>query len=273
MTEMGQVYAYLLKHRTIESRPSGRSSRPDEGDVANLLRHCDPDRLRDFQKFLEGQGLQLREYRDTDFKGIRSGGQVWVLMRRPGTSVPPYLGSEALHRDMALRDGESRLTTGTWFLHIWLQYLSLIYTRLGRGVSQVSEYQDAVFTEEQLIGAVEGHIETVRKIGVSSGAEEAVFSILDTAKGKDIAKRVKAFIGLMLKGNLIESSEQDTYRQTLLGAAEFAESFGRTMRHYLNIQEGTEDSLVNINDTLTVASILSPESVDAHTEELNDVAD
>lgn len=252
MNEMGKVFSYLLKYRVVESNPRGRrSSRPGEPEMARLLLSSDPDSLKAFDDFLGGQGLQLREYRDTDFKGIPVGGRVWLLMRSATEAVPAYLGVERIVQALSLRENEPRLTANTWFLHIWLMYLALVYTRLGRGVSQVSDYVDTSFTKDQLLDAVAQHVENVRQIGVDKGAEEKVFAILDAAKGGDIGRRVRGFLDLMCDAGLIELAEEDTYQQTLLGAAEFAESYGRTLRHYLNIDEGALDSLVNVANTLT----------------------
>jgi len=255
MHEMGQVFAYLLKYRCVESKiRKHRSHRPGETDIVEILKSSEPDSIQLFHEFLSGQGLQLREYRDTDFKGIPNGGRVWLLMRNPTEAITPYLGTERLHQIMSLRENEARLTTSTWFLHIWLMYLALVYTRLGRGVSQISEYQDAIFTKLQLIESVESHIESIRKIGIDKGAEETVFAILDSSKGRDVARRVRGFIDLMLSAGLIETIDDDVYQQTLLGAAEFAESYGRTMRHYLKIKEDSMESLVNITSILTAGA-------------------
>lgn len=268
MVEMGQVFAYLLKYRYVESKSRERKkSRSGEGDVAAILQSSSPDSLASFQEFLDGQGLQLREYRDTDFKGIPPGGRVWLMMRSPTGSVAPYLGIERLHQMMALRDNESRTTTSTWFLHVWLLYLALVYTRLGRGVTEISKYQDAVFTKTQLVEAVVSHLEQIRKIGVDKGAEETVFAILDAAKGGDVDRRVSAFLDLMRDAALVISIDSDTYQQTLLGAAEFAECYGRTLQHYLRIDNDSTDSLAN------VANILTASSSDKNTEGLADVPD
>lgn len=268
MHDMGQVFSYLLKYRVIESKTRDRRvHRPGETDIVAIMQSCEPDAIVSFHEFLDGQGMQLREYRDTDFKGIPNGGRVWLLMRNPTATIPPYLSTERLHQLMALREDENRLTTSIWFLHIWLMYLALVYTRLGRGVSQISEYQDAIFTKIQLIESVESHVENVRKIGIEKGAEETVFSILDSCKGGAVSRRVRAFIELMLTASLIERIEDDVYQQTLLGAAEFSESYGRTMRHYLNIDESALSGLVNISNILTAAT--SEESK----EELADVID
>ncbi|MEW8507226.1 MAG: hypothetical protein AB2598_11010 [Candidatus Thiodiazotropha sp.] len=255
MIEMGQVFAYLLKYRYVESKSGDQKRhRPGEGDIAAILQSCSPEAFESFQQFLDGHGLQLREYRDTDFKGIAPGGRIWLMMRNPTGVVAPYMGVDRLHQMMALRENESRLTTSTWFLHVWLMYLALIYTRLGRGVAEVSKYQDAVFTKTQLVEAVVSHLEQVRRIGVDKGAEETVFAILDAAKGGEVDRRVNSFLDLMRDAALIVSIDSDTYQQTLLGAAEFSESYGRTLQHYLHIEEGGVDGLENVTNILMADS-------------------
>lgn len=241
MEEIGRVYHYLLKHRSIESRPSQRRSRPDENIVASILRSASIDQLDQFNEFLNPQGFKLVEFDDTT-RGVSTAGRVWVLARNGEIPASSFVSTDRVHTDMNLRN-ESREQTSVWFLHIWLIYLSLIYTRTGRGVSEVSSYIDGTFSREALEAAVAEHIESIRNTGASEGAQLRVIDILDAEKGKDVPRRVQTFLKLMVSAGLIMEVSSDEYQQTLLGAYEIAEQYDQSLRIPV---ENTLSSLVNI---------------------------
>lgn len=242
LEDMGQVFQYLLKHRTVEFRPQGRRSNDGEPDVANLLRGSSLDDFDQFQRFLRPQGLKLVEF-DDHMRGVSTAGRAWVLARDLDTEPAAFLSSERLFREMRIRDGESREALAIWFLHIWLIYLSLTYTRLGRGISEVSGYLDATFSREVITEAVEEHIEHIRNTSQADGAETRIIAILDAEKGQDINRRVLAFLNLMKSAGLIYEVSTGEYQQTLLGAYEISEHYDRTLKAPVdNILQG----IVNI---------------------------
>jgi len=89
---------------------------------------------------------------------------------------------------------------------------------------------------------VRDHIERVRGIGLDAGAEQRVYEILSDERGTDVAKRVRAFLGLMVDSGLLGRADSGVYEQTLLGAVEISQSFSRTLQHILP----DEDALSNI---------------------------
>jgi len=247
LAEMGLAFQFLLKYRIAESKPmSRRRMRSGESEVVSILRLADIDGIEEFNEFLSPQGLQLREYADTDFGSIPVGGRVWIMVRHPEGTPPEYMTTKRIYECMRLRENESKESNNIWFLHIWLIYLSLIYTRPGRGVSQVSDFKDAMFLEAQLVEAVSEHIENIRNIGVSQGAAQKVVDVLDAEKGGDIARRVKNFIALFCDSALMIHIGDCEYQQTLLGAIEIAEGYERSMRHYIIPEESVLDNIVNV---------------------------
>lgn len=265
LAEMGQAYQFLLRHRTVESKPMGRRRmRPGESEVVGILRSADINGLEQFNAFLKPQGLQLLEYSDTDYGGISAGGRVWLLARDPEGAPPEYMSTRRIHEAIRLRDTETREVNNVWFLHIWLIYLSLIYTRAGRGVSQVSDFTDALFMEQNLIDAVREHIEKVRNIGESEGADARVIQILDAEKGTDVGRRVKGFLGLMCDSGLLLDLGEGEYQQSLLGAIEIAQGFNRSMRHYIVPEDDVLDNIVNI---------AAPQTEQLEAPETDDVTD
>lgn len=262
---MGQAFHFLQHHRTAESKPmSKRRMRKGESEVVSILRSADIEELEHFNDFLRPQGMQLREYSDTDFGAIPVGGRIWLLVRDPEGQPPEYMSIQCVYEGMRLRDNESRESSYIWFLHIWLIYLSLIYTRPGRGVSQVSDFKDAMFLESQLIDAVSEHIESVRSIGIDKGAPNKILTVLDAEKSGDISRRVKSFITLFCDSGLLIQIGDKEYQQTLLGAIELAEGFDRSMRHYII----PEDSVLN-----NIKNIMMPETDDTEVMETDDVID
>jgi len=248
LNEMGQVHAFLLRYRCIESRPRTRNSRAGEGDLAAVLIEAGVDGLERINRLLAGQGLELLEYTDTDMPGITTGGRVWILARSADASPPPYFSIEQVMARMKLRD-DTRERAAVWYLHIWLIHLALLYSHKGRAVAAVSGYLDSAFAEETLIDSVHGHIERVRGIGLEAGAEQHVFEILTAEHGQDVRRRVRAFLGLMVDSGLLARSDGGVYEQTLLGAVEIANGFSRSLQHILP-DEDALSNIVNLSEPL-----------------------
>jgi hypothetical protein len=241
LIDMGQLHAFLIRYRCIESRPRSRNLRRNEGELASILIESGPEGLENMNRFLAGQGLELIEFTDTDMPGITTGGRIWILARSPEATPPAYFSIEQIMARMKLRD-DTREVAAVWYLHIWLIHLALLYSHKGRSVSAVSGYLDSAFEEETLIQGVRDHIERVRSIGLEAGAEQHVNEILTDERGTDISKRVRAFLGLMVDSGLFVRADNGVYEQTLLGAVEISQSFSRTLQHILP----DEDALSNI---------------------------
>ena len=241
LNDMGQLHAFLMRYRCIESRPRNRKLRRNESELAGILIEAGAEGLEQMNRFLAGQGLDLIEFTDTDMPGITTGGRVWVLARSPEATPPAFFSIDQVMARMKLRD-DTREVAAVWYLHIWLIHLALLYSHKGRAVSAVSGYLDSAFEEETLIQGVRDHIERVRGIGLDAGAEQRVYEILSDERGMDIAKRVRAFLGLMVDSGLLGRADSGVYEQTLLGAVEISQSFSRTLQHILP----DEDALSNI---------------------------
>lgn len=255
MGEIGRVYHYLLKYRSIESKPTQRRSRPDENLVASILRSASVDQLERFNQFLAPQGFELQEFDDST-RGIATAGRAWVLARNGDAPAASYISTERIFTEMNIRGTDSQEATAIWFLHIWLIYLSLIYTRAGRGISEVSSYVDATFSREALEEAVLEHLAHIRQVGVSEVAESKVVAILDEEKGKDVPRRIAAFLKLMTAAGLVLMLDKDEYQQTLLGAYEISEHYDKSLRIPI---ENTLASLVNIVVPQTDSNVMKDE--------------
>lgn len=248
--DMGQAYHFLLKHRLVETKPVNRRARNGEESVAEILRYAAVDELQRFNDFLKPQGLLLVEFGD-EMRSVAKGGKVWVLARHPESMPPQFFTLEPVIAAMRLRDTDSREITVLWFLHIWLIYLSLIYTRHGRGISEVSGFVDATFAQDVLTQAVKDHIEHVRSQGIEESVKSRAVAILDSEKGRDVERRVGAFLRLMCQSGLLIEFGDNAYQQTLLGAYELAKGYGRSLRlpvdnvlnNIVNLAYGAEAAL------------------------------
>ena len=121
MEEIGRVYHYLLKHRSIESKPQLRKSRPDEIQVASIMRSASIDQLERFNEFLAPQGFKLVEFDDST-RGVAAAGRVWILARSGEIAASSFLSTDRVYSEMNVRDRDSREESAVWFLHIWLMY-------------------------------------------------------------------------------------------------------------------------------------------------------
>ena len=105
-TEIGVVFAYLLRWREISGNPPGRSLRDGEREAARILANCNSSDLDDFEGFLNAQGFSLVDRDGVEF-GIPpkagSPNTIWVLTRKRGEYMAPYIDSR-WYID-AMRDG------------------------------------------------------------------------------------------------------------------------------------------------------------------------
>ncbi len=247
MEDMGRVYAFLLAHRVVETKPAVRRLREGEREVAAVLTGADSEEIADLQTFLGAQGFTLIVHDDTSMPGVPTGGRVWLLTRSARDNPPAFLTVDRIHQGLKIRASETNQTATIWFLHIWLNCLALLYTQLGRGISEVSRYQDAIFRRPTLEEAVKHHVEQVRRIGVTGGAAPSVVQTLIAETGRDVHRRVGNFLALMCDSGLLQSIGEDEYRQTLLGAIEIAQSFNHSLAT-LHPGDDVLDNIVNIAD-------------------------
>ena len=270
MTEMGEVYSYLLRHRLIESHPRERRRRTSraglisERDACALLRSADEEQLDHLRAFLAGQGLRLALYDSADYPGIPPGGYVYMLLRQPQAELPPMFSQQRVLEKLCLRDN-SKETGAVWFVHLWLLMLGLIYTRNSRSLSDVSFYQDAIFSLNELIESVKNHLESLRRTGQENDNARHI-NILICEKGEDIPRRARRFVEILLEAGFITREEKDgreshVYQQTLLGALEMEQSGLNHLRHL--IPQEIVDRTVGPHDDDTQLSSDSPYSTQA----------
>jgi len=231
------------------------------------LAQASEEEISQLRQFLNGQGLQLVFVEAADYPGISAGGRMYLLQRLPESDLPALFSQQPVYTSMRLRQ-ESQEEIALWFLHLWLLLMGLLYTRNNRSLTDVSQYQEAVVTLQELVTAMRQHIEQLRQNGaLGSKASPAIRALIDE-KGEDIPRRVRVFVELMEQAGHLQrcndktdpdtdhnpqpiNTLQASYQQTLLGALE-AEQIGlHHLHHLLNDlnQPETEQSIDNPVDT------------------------
>lgn len=240
MSEIGQVQAYLLHYRMIERHPQGRPRRPArqgllaERDAEELLAgatEAEKDRLR---QLLAGLGLRLTILEDSEYPGISPGNCLYLLQRHADGHLPGILSRQPVLEALRLRQ-ESQALLSVWYLQLWLLLLSLLYTRYNRALSDVSRYQEATFQVDELIDSVQRHLEHLRQ-HTDQGDQREWIEALVSARGEDISRRCRAFVGIMQRAGLIEKATEgeEVWQQTLLGALDTAETGLHHLRHLID---------------------------------------
>jgi len=242
---IGMVHAYLLQHRIIETKPTGRRITPSERDIADCLLQFNYDDIEALDALFKAHGLKIKQIGFEDMPGIPRGGRVWMVLRDPSINLPDHISSSSNIRSISLKENESIECSSVWFLHIWLLCLAILYTNNGRSISEVSAYISSSLSKDGLVKAVREHIESLRSIGVDGGVHQYVYEALDSEKGKDIPRRVAAFLKTMESSRLIVETEKDEYQQTLLGAVEISENYNRSLAHIIP-SDSILDNIVNI---------------------------
>ncbi|WP_067517508.1 hypothetical protein [Endozoicomonas ascidiicola] len=273
MTEMGEVYAYLLRHRIAETRAQGVRRRASqtgllsERDAAVILKEADEEQMQNFRSFLSGQGLQLGIYDSADYPGIPPGGQIYMLLRNPEAELPAMFSQQQVLQKLKVRN-ETKEATAVWFIHLWLLMLGLLYTRTNRSLSDVSLYQNAVFNQEELAETLRSHLETIRRTGedkTESNDAPRQLAILLTEKGEDINRRVKNFTDVLVDANHLQAKGEKIFQQTLLGALEVEQTGFSHLQHLIPGDIGKR--IVNLPEPVidheeTTEELKAPEAAD-----------
>lgn len=227
--ELGRVQSYLLRHRYIETKSIKRKVSREENEAATLLRDADASMRNLLSEMLDGQGLLLQQFNDTEVPGIPVGATVFTLLRKPDSTVP-FFGLEKLLTRMRIRSIKSDTDAKIWFVQIWFVHLDLIYTSKNRAPAEMLKYVDAIFTRDVLIDAVRAYVnDHVRKFDPASVSDDAVYKTLTDASDGTIKLATIAFLELLTEAGLLSTTDDDVYRQTLLSAAEMKMNYDRQL--------------------------------------------
>lgn len=243
-TEMGVVFAYLLRWREIAGNPPGRNLRDGEREVARILSNCNSSALNDFEEFLNAQGFSLIERDGIEF-GIppKPGAPniIWVLTRKRGEEIAPYMDNR-WYID-AMRDGRGgdkeakKHETIFWSARLWLSLQWFFYEKIDRLPSEVSRYSEAFVSKRLFIEELSAGIEKMGNAGRPDGDAGIVWDHFWKDKGK-ISTWSARFLNVMEHAGMIEAtSNKDEWRQTVLAAMEMADNSSQEVSYLLPPKE------------------------------------
>lgn len=225
--ELGQVNAFLLKHRSVETKPrSGRKLRSGEKEIGEILCRAEETELITLRSILAGQGMNLIIKDDLDVEGIPVGGHVFLSVREQSEDALIKVGEDMVVRKMRLRDGESNEEVTTWYLYLWFQHLALLYSQLDRSTTEVARYNEAEFAKSTFYELVIESINELRKAEMSENQFYGEYLISE--RKKDLPRRISKFLNIMVDSGMLEftsRSDDEIYRQTLLSSVEISEAF------------------------------------------------
>ena len=232
--EMGIVFNEFMNRKMLCTGPFP-TARKTETEREALRIISRQHSLTDFEEFLETQGLKLMTV-TLDAYGLGDG-TAYVLLRDPRFDMPEHLTPERIMRELS--DGRRQDTDAQ--IAIWSTFMLFVlmwffYSKLGRGIEQVSLFDQAIISVDEFANEIEERIESLRLAPEIEGGERViVWSTITSANASMIKARGGGFLqGLMRVGYLervqvaFESNDQASdilYRQTLPSALDIAEHF------------------------------------------------
>lgn len=235
--ELGDIWNFLITHRIIRyvppgtPLPEGQRYKPNEKEISYYLHMEWTEHDKAFlMSFLSQQGFRLCICDADTMPGIPIGGIYYMLIRDPGSKSSSWINENAIWEQFRLRSSETKEELQIWFFVLWQNLLGLEYTALDRHVRAVSDYLSASFTKERLTESVQRFIEDLRQ---EEHTENTALKTLFKQKGKDIQRRIDAFIAILEKLNQIVDNKDGSYTQTLLAAKEIEENYDQSLRHLL----------------------------------------
>ena len=233
-SDLGRVHAYLLRHRMASTHALRKMVSKEEREIAVMLRDADPSMHRLLAEILDGEGFVLIQMAAGDALGIPEGATVFLLPRKPDFESPLF-GTERMVTAMRVRGMESDAAAKTWFVQLWFVLLDILYTRRDRSPNALQGWVETPFKKAIFIESVKQYInDVVRKIDVTTLANDGVYQILTSRKEGTVTQLCTAFLQLMCEASLLEDIEADTtYRQTLLFAQEIKLNYDRQLASVL----------------------------------------
>jgi|GEM_PF-4444733 len=229
--ELGQVNAFLLKHRVVEAKPrQGRKLRSGEKEIAAILCRAEEHELSTLRSILAGQGMHLIIKDDFDLEGIPVGGQVFLAVREQSEDAFIKVGEDMICTKMKLRDSESNEEVVTWYLYLWFQHLALLYSQIDRCITETIRYSEAEFSKSTFNDLIAESINDLRKSEMAGNQFYGEYLISE--RKKDLPRRISKFLSIMVESGMLEltsRSDDEIYRQTLLSSIEISESFEANM--------------------------------------------
>lgn len=230
--EMGQIMAYLMKHRRIETTGHKRKSRVDGRVLAAALRDASLDERTELEALLRGMGFDLTHFTAYNTQGIAPGGDVFMLPRR--LDEVNELFSERWIDERMQQRNDTVTDRRIWFVQFWFVLFSLFYTQRDRVATEVARYVETTFLRTDLVGAMRDYInDLVRKLGPEAIQDDVVYKCLTSESGAQLERYCERFLALMTEGCMLEPLGDDRYRQSLLSAVELKNNYLQGLEPWL----------------------------------------
>jgi hypothetical protein len=240
-------YAYRLLRTAV---PKGNKFRDDEKLLAFELSQLTADEIAYMRDYFYFNGFMLESFDWTEHKGIPEGGKYWGLvrvsspLRTDESLITRWVSPVEARKRLAYAANESKGQSTVWTFVIYMHYLHLTYTKLGRHPSEISRYVDAVFSKEELVAGVQRFVDG---LGERHANETAAVGYLTVERGHEIETRVSRFLEFLETTNSISfNSSDNAYSQTILGAAEVSEHFDGDISYLIPSEKLDEQSLEQI---------------------------
>ncbi len=235
MEEMGQVVAYLLRHRIVETRPASGRSNDEERSVAKILLSMAPEDRLSLGGIFAGMRLVVVDYDSFSIPALPKNARVFLLARDIAQGDPSsVLAPEIIVDAMREKGNESAAEAAAWFVHLWLVHLELIYTDKGRAPSQLQQYAEGMFDFDVFLAKVREHFEDLRQsLDRNEIPANAVFKTFEKSSQAEEDRRCRRFVKLMVDASLLTTIAKDTYQQTLLSAYEIKRNYERGLQQFV----------------------------------------
>lgn len=235
MEELGQVVAYLLRHRIVETRPASGRSSDEEREVAKLLLTMSPEDRRSLEGLLAGMRLVLADYDPLTIPALPKNNRVFLLARDIAKGDPSgVLAPEVIVEAMKEKGNEPAREAAAWFVHLWLIHLDLLYTDHGRPPSNMDRYAEGMFDFDLFLARVREHFEELRQgLDRNEVPANAVFKTFEKASHAEGERRCRRFVNLMVGAALLTTISKDVYQQTILSAHEVKRNYEHGLQRFV----------------------------------------
>lgn len=235
MEEMGEVVAYLLRHRIVETRPASGRSHDEERSAAKILLAMTPEDRYSLEAVFAGMRLVVVDYDSFTIPALPKGARVFLLARDIAKGDPSsVLAPEVIVEAMREKGNESAREAAAWFVHLWLVHLELIYTDKGRSPSQLQRYAEGMFDFDVFLAKVREHFEELRQgLDRKEVPMNAAFKTFEKSSHAEGERRCRRFVSLMADAGLLTTIAKDLFQQTLLSAYEIKRNYERGLQHFV----------------------------------------
>jgi len=191
--EMGQVLAYMLQHRVVETRPLRGRTSDEERAVARSLIALSPEERRTLEGLFAGMRYMLVDFDALSVPALPRGARVFLLARDLASGAPSgALSPRVVIEAMRQRANEPVRESAAWFVHLWLVHLELLYSEMDRSPSEMQRFAEGLFDFDVLLERVRAHLEDMRRsVDRNAVPEDAIFRVFVQSSHHEVERRCR----------------------------------------------------------------------------------